>query len=379
MSGPERARVAAWWRSLATTMESPGDRGIGGAPVALVLESGSTDQIELPLAAGDAALARALTGATWVDRAVTPPSSVCRLARVGAPARVASIGVRVGRADARRSWGPLMTPRVLTDEGVVRGVLPYSTPEGAVCTALRGAESFLVREDGSVAPGLRWPRPINGQLPLGDGGAVAWSVGTARWPDGGSGYVMHCTGPHDEPKIEPLPFAPQAGTWWRGRFYWACFPFGVGSWAPGETPEFALPEFTLFSVHGNGAALLLGPRTRTNDGAAVRRLVTEGWLWQPGQVPCATALGPCGVASSRAVSTIWTAVAHPEADVVQLERTDGVVVAMTCYYPFGVAWAGRSLLVSTADGELLLFEHLTDELDRWIVHAGSTTRGGDGR
>ena len=35
---------------------------------------------------------------------------------------------------------------------------------------------------------------------------------------------------------------------------------------------------------------------------------------------------------------------------------------MTCYYPVRVAWAGHSLLVSTAEGELLLFEHLIDRL-----------------
>jgi len=39
---------------------------------------------------------------------------------------------------------------------------------------------------------------------------------------------------------------------------------------------------------------------------------------------------------------------------------------MTCYYPFTVAWAGSSLLVSTIEGELLLFEDLVDELGHWV-------------
>jgi hypothetical protein len=365
-SGPERARSTAWWRSFAVATAPPGDARVTGAPVALVLESGSSIPIELPLAAGEGQFARVLTGAMWLDAAPTPPlpPAVSPLARVHTPSHVASIGIRIGGGTARRAGGPLLVPRVLTDEGVVRGVVPYSTDAGAVCTVLRGSESFLVRENGAIEPGVRWPRPINGQLPFGDGGAVAWSVGTARWPDGGSGYVMSRTGPNDEPTIEPLPFAPQAGTWWRGRLYWACFPFGVGSWAPGEAPAFALPDLTLFSVQGDDTDLVLGPRARTTYGAAERRLVTEGWRWQPGHAPQAAVLGPHGVASSRAASADWTAIAYPEADLVQLEHAGGVVVSMRCYYPFTVAWAGRSLLVSTADGELLLFEHLKDVMDR---------------
>src|SRR5262249_25168535 len=129
-----------------------------------------------------------------------------------------------------RAARPLVTPRVLTDEGVVRGVLPYSTDRGAMCTVLRGSESFLVREDGATEPGFVWPRPANGELPFGDGGAIAWSVGaTARWPEGGSGYVMYRHTAGEKAQVETLPFAPQTGVWWRDRVYWACYPFGVGS------------------------------------------------------------------------------------------------------------------------------------------------------
>jgi hypothetical protein len=165
--------------------------------------------------------------------------------------------------------------------------------------------------------------------------------------------------------IETLPFAPQVGTWWRGRVYWICFPFGVGSWAPGERAEFVLPDRTLFSVLGDDRGLVLGPRARMKDGAAERRLITEGWCWQPGQDPLSVSLGPLGVASSQCIAHGWHATAHPEADAIEFRREDGVSVTMTCYYPFGVAWAGRSLLVSTVDGELLFFERFTDVLNDW--------------
>ena len=48
-------------------------------------------------------------------------------------------------------------------------------------------------------------------------------------------------------------------------------------------------------------------------------------------------------------------------------------MSMTCYYPFTAVWAGRSLLVATVDGELLMFECLRDVLEDWLSKAG----GGD--
>ena len=39
---------------------------------------------------------------------------------------------------------------------------------------------------------------------------------------------------------------------------------------------------------------------------------------------------------------------------------------MTFYYPFSAVWAGRSLLIATVEGELLLFESLQDVLEDWL-------------
>lgn len=165
------------------------------------------------------------------------------------------------------------------------------------------------------------------------------------------------------PSIEELPFAPQSGIWWHGRCHWVCYPFGVGSWAPGEAPQFALPDLTLFSVRDGGADLLLGPRHRTPQGTPERKLITQGFRWQPGQTPSPDPLGPYGVASTRTTSGEWSAIAHPEADRVRIEHADGRAWSLICYYPFGVAWTGRSLLVGTTEGELLLFERLMDNLE----------------
>ena len=59
----------------------------------------------------------------------------------------------------------------------------------------------------------------------------------------------------------------------------------------------------------------------------------------------------------------WTAVACPESDVVRLTSAGGRTLALTCYYPFAVAWAGRSLVVCTSEGDVLFFERLLDVIN----------------
>jgi hypothetical protein len=60
----------------------------------------------------------------------------------------------------------------------------------------------------------------------------------------------------------------------------------------------------------------------------------------------------------------WTATAYPHADTV-IVRVEGLPAwHVAAYYPTGVAWAGRSLVVTNVDGEVLLFDKLTDALGR---------------
>ena len=73
--------------------------------------------------------------------------------------------------------------------------------------------------------------------------------------------------------------------------------------------------------------------------------------------------GPHGISSDRATHEGWTASAHPDADLVHFACADGRVASMTCYYPLRLAWSGRTLFVSTAECELLMFENLLDVLE----------------
>jgi len=74
------------------------------------------------------------------------------------------------------------------------------------------------------------------------------------------------------------------------------------------------------------------------------------------------ALGPEGASSARSRANGWTATAYPESDLVQLTADDGHTVSMTVYYPFRLAWVGRSLLVSSIGCGLMLFEDLAGSI-----------------
>jgi hypothetical protein len=120
-----------------------------------------------------------------------------------------------------------------------------------------------------------------------------------------------------------------------------------------------LPDLTLTAVDAHEADLVLSPCVRNVERVLQRRRATHVWHWRGDRPPEAESVGPLGAATSRSVGRGgWTAIAYPEADVVQLESADGRVMSMTCYYPFKVAWLERSLLVSTIRGELLLFDDL---------------------
>ena len=136
------------------------------------------------------------------------------------------------------------------------------------------------------------------------GGVVAWGQGA---PDYVHGCVMHRAGPDAPVAIEDLPFLPARGTWWRGRMYWACWPAGVGSWAPGEEVTFSLPDLSLCGIGGDDSGLLARTLGSSSWRGIERRVLTHGWKWQPGRDPEPVALGPYGAASCRSTAAGWTA------------------------------------------------------------------------
>jgi len=264
----------------------------------------------------------------------------------------------------------LLVPSVLTDGGVPRAILMYSAGTEAVCAPLHGRSSFRILEDGLVEPHAEWPRPISGILALGDCGSIAWNNGTHNWPAIERGYVMYRSSESADVVVEDLPFRPTVGTWWQGRVYWTNLDGGLVSWAPGESAEAWLPELTLLAVHDAGDDLRLDPCARTPDGAYQRIRLPQAWRWRPREAPLEVPLGVNGSTSCRSAGHGWIAAASPNADAVTLRSAQGTTLRLLCHYPFGVAWAGRSLVVGTVDGELLFFADLASVLDQWQARHG---------
>ena len=121
---------------------------------------------------------------------------------------------------------------------------------------------------------------------------------------------------------------------------------------------YEMPAASLIAVANEDDELLLSPMERDAGGVMLRRRLACGWRWRDG-VTTEVPLGELGPWTARVTSREgWTATAYPEADKVCLQSPDGHVLHMTCYYPFKLAWLGRSLLVSTMPRDLLLFEEL---------------------
>jgi hypothetical protein len=332
------------------------DATVGGDTAVVVSNDRSPARLRIPLTVPDAWLARALTGATLDDSA--DETVLGTAGRTG-------IRVSVQRATRRQGAGieprsPL-APRVLSDQEMPRAAVCYAAAAGVVCHSPESRASFIVGEAGSIAHDVPWPEAATSVLPLGEGGAVAWSWGDVT---GGSAppYLMYRWSPDEDAVVIPLPFRPSRGLWWRGRVYWTCVPTGIGSWSPGTDPRYDLPDLSVAHIQQAKDGLVLVPRVRSADGRIARRLLKEGIGWTPGSATEPVLLGDHGVASCTAASDEWTAAAYPELDLVRIVSPRGVETRLLCYQPLRIAWAGTSLLVSTSEHELVLFPRAMDAI-----------------
>lgn len=389
----QRALVAAWLRTVASCAEvRVSDRGTLTRLQAL-LEAAAADDavgmrtaavlavslpdlpgggaVAVPLSIDERPLARVLTGAlvavgegaaSWRDPgtvAVTLEAGEWQ-ARIALERDSSHAGPATGSALCPAAF---VAPVVLTERGVARSAFAYTTAEGAVCVGIHARESVLVRSDGSTRPHLTWPRPIIGELPYGDGGAVAWNNGTAAWPALGDGYVLY-RATADGPVVEEtLPFRPSNGAWWQGRLVWNTYPTGAGAWAPGEVPRHWLTAQAFAGVRPGADGVELQSCTLDEWGGYTRALAREGWRLDATGHAARVPLGPRGAATATAThASGWTATAHPQADVVTLCHPAAPAVDLTCYDPLGLAWAGEALLVCTGGGDVLLFADLVPRL-----------------
>lgn len=355
---------------VASVARGSADRAAGAATLVVDLHTAeATISLHLPFAIAESALGRMRTGLIHAAAACDAPAA---LPRVETP----ELRVSIRRGDETLhhrddSIAPSLTrlgrPRLLSapDE---RWAIAHHLDDTVVCVRANDTRSTLVRVGGEMATHHGWPRPIVSELPLADGGAVAWATGRAMNPPT-SPYVMYRRRRDDAPLIEDLPFTPTWGVWWNDRVYWGYLPSdsqpgrGVGSWAPGEGARIDhAGDIAMFGLFPDGADLLLDPATRRADFTFERRKLSRGWRWHPSRGLEARELGPHGAAGSRVVGHGWTTATFPEADLVTFEHDDGTHVAMTVYHPFRAAWLGDALLVCTVDNQLLLFDDMRGAL-----------------
>ena len=343
-------------------------RGLGGSASTTLTwtfehsvapDGGTSASASLRLPVAPEALARAFTGCVLIGG---ENASLGRFA-----ASTASVDVRAGAGStARGAANVLVTPRVLTDEGVARSLVAYAREEGVVCVTPYTRRSFLVGADGTVRPHLEWPRPIVGELPFGEGGAVAWDNGMSA--PGSSGCVMYRRCANDAAIVQEISLRPAIAWWWRDRLYFNCYPtpldtwVGLASWAPGSDAHQEVQGLTLFGMLEDANGLRLEPCVFRSNAGYDRQIGREGWVWQPGRELRPTVLGTLGQTSCQAASGEWVVAVHPQSDLLRFESPAGETCSVRCHFPLRAAWVGGSLLVSTGDREVLLFSGLADTL-----------------
>jgi hypothetical protein len=399
--GSADADELQWLRSLATVLATKPvaapSLADGADGIVVLRDDGDASTVEIPFVGPEGGLSRLMTGLTWwweQDPADSGGTNTERLPdavsflrhRVELDQR--SIDIIPGARQAP-SWlagssgGRLrVKPRMLTDEAVPAAHIVYPIDEGAVCVDPNTRESFVVRPDGSSRVLNVWPRPIDGELPFGTDGAVAWGKGSTDESGSGRGYAMVRRTVAGPVTVHELPFRPVWGAWYHDRVYWACTPTGVGSWAPDAESIVEFEDLTLGSIFVDEAGLTLIPYSSNAAGYPQRVRVDHQWAWEPGDA-LQVVPQPDGAASAKATSTHgWIATVHPDADAVDLTSADGRRVRILCYYPFRVAWLGPSLLVSTVGREILLFHDFSEVLGQlaWRPLQPGTSAGtwGDG-
>jgi hypothetical protein len=256
-----------------------------------------------------------------------------------------------------RSDNRFVEPVVLTERGLPAGgacetmddVCAVFVPRFSRCT-------LRIDEAGRISADTSWLGDVNGQAPCGvDGGAVAWNFARSE--------VFYRTARGGEVRRATLPFRPFDIAPGGATTYWLA-DTGLWEWRPqGEARRVAqLPTGTPANgwLEIDGDALIVHPFDRdpaTN--VLLWRRLSHAWRCDiaSGRLERVAAAVTGQTCRGRAREA-WTVRTHPCSGCVTFTHRDGRVVGMACRAPIGIAWAGTSLVVTTADHDVLLFRDL---------------------
>lgn len=264
------------------------------------------------------------------------------------------------RYDFLREAVTTVEPIVVSGDGVTTGwTVGEADAEHAIFTPASATASLLVDSAGRLGPRRPgWPGPISGERPWGGrGGALAWNAADWSWfwrVEAGASPT------HGRCPFRPLHLASLDD----GDLVWGDHDGGLWRWAPGRTavkvcqlPGAGIPRCA-------DGRLVIGPVLRDSRGLVVRQRVDYEWVVDPRSGHWrVVAAGPAGQGAKGAVVGDCRAVSYPFGDAIGLHLGERRWW-LACHAPSGLAWAGRSLCVTTGHGDLLLFAGLATALEQ---------------
>lgn len=248
-------------------------------------------------------------------------------------------------------------PEILTGRDLPRGYSLASLDDNcATFTPHLSVESVRIGSDGQVETGSSWPAPITGEVPWGDeGGALAWN--------GPDSMILLRTRDGSDTVAEKVSFQPaQVALKPDGAPFWCAFDGGLWDWLPGSAGRFMVKTPPGF-LRVEGCDLVLDPFVRELSGGIARQRFSYQWRYDPSSDALRRSpTRPEGQCAAVATRGSWTARTYPFSDLVRIEHSGGGVIVLACHAPFGAAWAGRSLVITTDDGRVLFFRRLLDHI-----------------
>lgn len=258
-----------------------------------------------------------------------------------------------------------IAPEVLSGGDVPRGWSVVTASETRAHFVPAGAaHSLAIGPDGPPEAATSWPGPITGEIPWGSaGGGLAWNPKThdVYWRRSGAASVA----------TTRTPFTPKHVVWTSGgTAVWADTDGRLWQWLPGEPARLMATLAEGGIPRCDHDVLVVAPMPRDADGRPRRARTAVEWCVDPRTGEVSTQ--PCGIegqCAKVASSGGWSAATHPYADTVRLTTPDGRGFWLACDTPLGVAWAGASLVVTLATGDLLRFPHLRTRLAERLAGA----------
>jgi hypothetical protein len=255
---------------------------------------------------------------------------------------------------SRTGW---LAYRNLTAEGFGRCYYAAQLPDGRALVVKVGVgRSAAIDAHGGETLRDAWPAPIASELPWGvDGGAVAWNADQA--------FVRRAAGGPAESFRMPA-IANVAHIEADGRVLWPTLNAGLWQWDPSGELRCVAGVPPVNSIRPIDDGFELDPLVVIPGSPSRRVRLDYVWHWTPRRGVKRVPGRVEGQSWSHAACGDVVATAYSFSDLVRLRVGGHRTFDLYVPQPLMVAWAGRSLLVTTSSATVLLFDDLIAQLAR---------------